>query len=519
MADTESRPLTTAIIIGFQYDESIEGESRLYGTIIDMAQAYDFALKFNPHRIIVVTDVQRDDKWYRLVGAMKMNIVDYNIQDFIKIIRESGIYHRYTNHEDLYDLLRDTVKDMKRVFFYYTGHGQSDIRGGGAIELPNNYAVPDTRSVDYHCSLVKQINVSPVQSISMHPALAITSLHSSHYAGTEIEIVKDIETDIEKEKEMEKDIHAVAPIRPSSSNISTRIQSSSRIQSSGDSYQRWLSDGLSPIIRHTSHNGQKVLSDIRLTNGLNNDYATYNTSTFDTLSEIRRVGEISGESIVTSSGLYVDLIRRPVFSLEVSDSDLLSRLPVQSKTFNGIGSSMSMIKLRDMFIKETNDQCEFLFIFDCCYGIDMQFPYRLKDNSVLSLTDIVDSTANRLFFRNNAICISSGHHEQKSISTTNGSYFSRFLFRSLREQMRDLSKIRDDVNRGIVGIIESSGEQIVEQTMMVHCTYPDIRRLWGWLFNHEHRYRILLEPHQTTVKLVPLININSQKEKWSNLNI
>jgi hypothetical protein len=197
---------------------------------------------------------------------------------------------------------------------------------------------------------------------------------------------------------------------------------------------------------------------------------------------------------------------------------------------------ISITSIRDVLFNTANVSAEFVFIFDCCYGTDMEFPYVLRPDGVMRFADTIpkDSlvhwsiediqneiktgNSKRKYFRNNAICISSARHLQESVSTSNGSWFTQCLFKSLKANERSLLKIRDAITEGMINhasgksdihafphIVHSSKYDL-HQEAMIHVTYPDILYLWSWLFGREHKYRIIIDEHQAIIQLSPVIN-------------
>ena len=90
----------------------------------------------------------------------------------------------------------------------------------------------------------------------------------------------------------------------------------------------------------------------------------------------------------------------------------------------------------------------------------------------------------RTFFKAKAICISSTAPRQKSLSTTDGSLFTRYLFKSLSDGNRSLGEIKKTLE------IKCSS---YSQTASIYSTYPDLRFLWKWLYGGEKKQRVTVD--------------------------
>lgn len=133
---------TVAIIIGFEYkydNSNLKSERYLPGIIVDMHQAYNFAINFTSN-IIVITDVEEDEKWYEIFYAIRDNTVNMSVLNFIQTIKNNNNYFKYTNKENFSAIITNNIMGADRLFFYYTGHGSvihvNTLEQYDAIELP-----------------------------------------------------------------------------------------------------------------------------------------------------------------------------------------------------------------------------------------------------------------------------------------------------------------------------------------------------------------------------------------------
>jgi len=107
---------------------------RIPGIGIDIYQAYQFSLQMNSDKIVIITDIIEDPQTNVLKEAIFNEIVDGNILNFIKDIKEKGYYYIYTNLETMIDKIKDISKDADELFFYYTGHSKNK-----QLLLPNDF--------------------------------------------------------------------------------------------------------------------------------------------------------------------------------------------------------------------------------------------------------------------------------------------------------------------------------------------------------------------------------------------
>jgi hypothetical protein len=424
MADISKYPYTVVIIIGFQYKSkpitshipqgvnvcpgantgSIQSNA-LYGIIIDMSQALDFVRKMNPHRIAVITDIEKDDKWYNLVNAMQLDVIDGTTLTFIQTIQDDNIYHRYISKPWFRNLINNISKDAKRLFFYYTGHGLSGDHGG-LLELPIN-------------------SLSPIDSNDRNTP----DVHSS---------ILDIPFTLATK--MDTDYSKASPIG--------------------------------------------VLSFVQST--INDEYAVQKS-----------------DSLVRRSIIDSDKGNDIVLDYPVS---YLNDPTIQYKGRCLSENTMPIDDIRNLIFNSADDEVESLFLFDCCYGTSMRFPFKIQPDGSIRLVEKRSckgsiTSSKRKYFKSQGICISSVNQREQAVSTSEGSLFTRFLFRSLNNRQRSLKGLVEDIDSEIIGHEKSHNAH----QCMVHVTYPTLNNLWLWLFNGEHRYRVIIDENAGVVRC---INVN-----------
>lgn len=127
--------------------------------------------------------------------------------------------------------------------------------------------------------------------------------------------------------------------------------------------------------------------------------------------------------------------------------------------------AMDMASLRSMTEESAADNARILLIVDCCYGDGMKLPYVLRDN-VYRL-----NKGDRQFTRKKILYICSTSSRQGAITTSEGSIFSRSLFKHISTKS-SLHTLMKEINMDC----HVDGEQ----EAMVYASHPNIKRLWAW---------------------------------------
>ncbi len=120
--------MKVAVLIGFSYGEDNESphvdpdRNPLPGIVVDLYQAYVASRSMDAQKIIVITDIVKDQQTSVLMNAMIDSIVDSNILTFIETIRNNEVYHHFSGREDFLGCINDIISGATEVFLYYTGH-------------------------------------------------------------------------------------------------------------------------------------------------------------------------------------------------------------------------------------------------------------------------------------------------------------------------------------------------------------------------------------------------------------
>ena len=500
-------PLTVAIIIGFQYksitdrqttrtlnnlelngnvidspilssraageerNQAVDNESEkddLPGIIIDMYQAYEFSRKFNPQRIVVITDVEKDNKWYEYYSTFRRNIADISILTFIQKQQENGTYYRYENREKLCDLISTISKGAERLFFYYTGHGQQ-----GGIQLPTIFPDEDIDPADNMVTKSEPKNVHQLLPITLmvdqnRPIDNVPSEDTVNYSliPTFHSIISPLPTNINS--------ISSSPEMDQSSKSAPHIELcmvSENPSSNYDLYPIPTSNyDLYPILPST-HDVHPVpayswAGSLHISSNFTTDFPSDSTSSSPSPSQIQNSPRSPSPSQIQNSP------RSSIFESFQTVSKVSSRKEYKVDRMKPGGwkeeqnNNLLMDQIREMIFNNVELNAECIFIFDCCHGADMNFPFTLRPDGMMILAHTIPKdlllhrstqelqknikkTTDIKFYPVQAICISSAEHLQRSLSTSNGSLFTRYLFTALNRKLRSLAKIRKEVEDNI----------------------------------------------------------------------
>lgn len=189
-------------------------------------------------------------------------------------------------------------------------------------------------------------------------------------------------------------------------------------------------------------------------------------------------------------------------------------------------------KFRSDILSYCNSICDIIIITDCCQGTCMGFPYRLmlenspnNNNSIKSLYRLTPNQ-NKIFPKQNIICISSAMNDQQSIATRDGSFFTQSLYKLLNDHIRNLSHILYE--------LISNCKLKYAQTAMIHASQPNMKFIWGWLYGNSNlmiiqninmycieiiRYNCNNNNTSLDMNSTTSENIPNKKEEDENINV
>ena len=393
---------TVAVLIGYQYNKNFsdsmgrsnndnENQTGLPGILIDLYQAYTFAMKSSPTEIAVITDIEEDQMWKETAGAMGKHIVDSGILDFIATVRNKGTYNLHINKKWLVNKLIKLFDGADRVLFYYTGHGKS-----GYLEMP----IPEDNQSYNMITMLGEIKPQSIR----------TNLN-------------DVELEVSKTINFPEFIKM---------NHIRKI-----------------------CFKHAKPNLEALfIFDSCNSTGLGMPFKLRPDGVFRLVDRVPR-------DIISYSSPILESIRN---QNKNRGSGIL-----QVSLLGGIYSPDSLV---NNFIIKGN--------------LDRQ--YSLKT----PLINPKIMKKERQFFSQRAICISSTAPRQESLSTTDGSLFTRYLFMAISEGAKSLHGIKQKLKDGCSSY---------SQTATIYSTYPDLIFLWKWLYGGEKIYRISVDIHHGLVIL------------------
>jgi hypothetical protein len=163
-------------------------------------------------------------------------------------------------------------------------------------------------------------------------------------------------------------------------------------------------------------------------------------------------------------------------------------------------SLLPFIDFRDNVLNSVPLQVEIFWILDCCNPNGMHLPFKLENNAfVLSPTKIECAL-------NPILLITSSEIHEKSIATSLGSLFSRYLFRILRQLNEDHTSaiIPNRTNRNLRRLVGSLVGSIrgahsgYAQTVSMYSSYITDPVLWMWIGSNKD-YDIAIDMSLSTL--------------------
>lgn len=117
--------MRVCILLLFTYKNSIEDDNRikLPGIEIDLYISYKFALKMNPDKIIVITDIIDELCVSSILNPVLKGVVNSDIFTIISTLKKNNQYWNYTNKYDMINIIKKYILESDELFIYYSGHG------------------------------------------------------------------------------------------------------------------------------------------------------------------------------------------------------------------------------------------------------------------------------------------------------------------------------------------------------------------------------------------------------------
>lgn len=124
--------MATALLIGLKYQQEFK---ELPGIIVDLYHAYSYNKKIGS-KICIITDIMTDENVKFLKEVVFTGVVNSDIISFITDIQGTSEHIAYTNAECFVNDIIDIVSNVRKLFVYYTGHGEN-----GHLLLPQKGSI------------------------------------------------------------------------------------------------------------------------------------------------------------------------------------------------------------------------------------------------------------------------------------------------------------------------------------------------------------------------------------------
>jgi hypothetical protein len=159
--------MKVCVCMGFQYQtpanidiNGVDNSLYLPGIYVDLYQAYCFAKKMKPDKIVVLTDIEEDSNLVLSTKAISEGIIDADILNFIYTLKENGTYAKYEGVSSMISLITEYIYGADELFFYYTGHSEN-----GTIILPINVDLASTELTHVGLSRCDSIRIIDLRDL------------------------------------------------------------------------------------------------------------------------------------------------------------------------------------------------------------------------------------------------------------------------------------------------------------------------------------------------------------------
>ncbi len=472
--------MKVALLIGFSYEytsrSSVPTKSyvkaisqkifqRLPGIIVDLYLAYLHALAIKADRIVIITDIYKNQETKILLDAMVKGIVDNGILTFITDAAKLGHIKLYKNKSWIRNVIKETCEDANQLFIYYTGH---QLDGYFILPYPRNHAYHDSDIISFADTRLESRNSS---WSTLGPLTKVDTIPSTHTYKpistlTHISTSTYTHTTIPSTHTYTPSAHTYTP----SAHTYTTIPSAHT--HAVDSYN----DQPNICLASTSVNESELDQLKFLNSSLTSQNAFTNISFIGNLpplleNNIHSKFDIQNNSLFVSTNLHTMTKMKGINSMNSSMN-------------SGKNDVLSLDSFRDDFLAKTKSNVQTFLVLDCCQCDGIRLPFLLSPDNVYRLSP----SKNAIYLDKEIVCICSSSIIENSIATINGSLFS-ISFYSLIRSERDLFKIISRVRY----------ENSKYQKAMVYVTLPTIKNVWAWM---THDSTIDVEVDKVNSKLI-----------------
>ncbi len=193
-------------------------------------------------------------------------------------------------------------------------------------------------------------------------------------------------------------------------------------------------------------------------------------------------------------------------------------------------TSLQMEEFRDIIIKKVTQNCQLVFILDCCHSNGLNLPYyydKISNRFILEPRSFINKSSGHklnssqkkngskmelLYTKREILCFSSSLPIEKSIGTRLGSIFSRVFFGIFFDEIDNQynSEIFEKDSKTFANILKIMKNLIkIDQTTVVHSSHPNITSIFPW-FIHERKFSMKVDSINKTLSIRKLNTSNAK---------
>ena len=199
-------------------------------------------------------------------------------------------------------------------------------------------------------------------------------------------------------------------------------------------------------------------------------------------------------------------------------------------------TSLQMEEFRDIIIKKVTQNCQLVFILDCCHSNGLNLPYyydKVSNRFILEPRSFINKSSGHklnssqkkngskmelLYTKREILCFSSSLPIEKSIGTRLGSIFSRVFFGIFFDEIDNQynSEIFEKDSKTFANILKIMKNLIkIDQTTVVHSSHPNITSICDWfLDNLEYKRKFSMRVDSIN-KTLSIRKLNTSNAKFS----
>ena len=194
--------------------------------------------------------------------------------------------------------------------------------------------------------------------------------------------------------------------------------------------------------------------------------------------------------------------------------------PLQSLDINRFKTSLLMKEFRDIILKKVTQNCQLVFILDCCHSNGLNLPYyydKVSNRFILEPRSFKPSHIKNqrkmglLYTKREFLCFSSSLPIEKSIGTRLGSIFTKVFFGIIFNEIDDQFQNNSDLYKNtktFENILKMMKKSIKnDQTTAVHSSHPNITSIWNW-FMYKREISIKVDSINKTLSIRKLNTSN-----------